>query len=117
MSGTFEDVQESLIANFLFDGDGSDELISASPRVSGQQGAKPKLLPVGTVREIKTCTGGNGGLCLSAVSASSVGSNQYGYAYTSDEVFADDMALSTWIYRTWVCSCFDIRRRSIVLHR
>ena len=51
MSGTFEDVQESLIANFLFDGDGSDELISASPRVSGQQGTN-QLLPVGTVLPI-----------------------------------------------------------------
>ena len=115
VSGTFEDVQESLIANFLFDGDGSDELISASPRVSGQQGTKPKLLPVGTVRDIKTCTGGNGGLCLSAVASSSVGSNQFGYAYTSDEVFADDMALSTWIYRKCgSASVSDIRRRSIV---
>jgi hypothetical protein len=47
VSGTFEDVQESLIANFLFDGDGSDELISASPRVSGQQGTKPKVAASG----------------------------------------------------------------------
>ena len=114
VSGTFEDVQESLVANFLFDGDGSDELISASPRVSGQQGAKPKLLPVGTVREIKTCTGGNGGLCLAAVAASSVGSNQFGYEYASDEVFADDMAMSAWIYRKCgAASASDFRRTSI----
>jgi hypothetical protein len=115
VSGKFGDVQESLVANFLFDGDGSDELISKSPRVSGQQGAKPKLLPVGTVRDIEACTGGNGGMCLATVAASSVGSNQFGYEYTSDQVFADDMAMSTWIYRKCgAVSVSDVRRTSIV---
>jgi hypothetical protein len=113
VSGTFEDVQESLVANFLFD-DQADELISASPRVSGQQGAKPKLLPMGTTREIEPCTGGDGGSCLSAVAASSVGSNQFGYVYTSDEVFAEDMAISSWIYRKCgAVSVSDVRRTSI----
>jgi hypothetical protein len=114
VSGTFEDVQESLVANFLFDGDDAGALTSSSPRVSGQQGANPKLLPVGTKRDIQTCSEGDGGLCLSAVSVSSVGLNQYGYAYTSDELFADDMAMSSWIYRQCGSAVgSDTRRTSI----
>ena len=51
VSGIFEDVQQTLVANFLFDDDTAQLIVSAAPSTS----TKPRLQPEGTTRDIAPC--------------------------------------------------------------
>ena len=99
VSGSYEDTQESLIANFLFD-DASDahRIVSASTPVSGDKNrGVPDLTPVDRPRTIDRCEGGDGALCLKPVK--SPGGARYSYRY-GDFDFTDDVAVTSWVYGT-----------------
>ena len=109
LSGIFEDVQQTLVANFLFDDDTAQLIVSAAPSAS----TKPRLQPEGTTRDIAPCTGGDGGRCVQQVSNPGA-ATQYGYKYKAPELFSDDFALTTWMYSTCANNAGnDVRRKSI----
>ena len=112
MSGAFEDVQQSLVANFLFDDDDDGQLLTSSaPMVRGQVGSPPTLTPVGNPRSLKVCRLSEGAKCLADVSDPA--SAQYGYKY-SGATFSDDVAITSWVYGTCADSPGnDVRRQSI----
>jgi len=112
VSGTFEDVQQSLVANFLFDADAAQNITSASPVVHGQGGSRPTLVPIEASRTLGPCSTGSGAVCMSAV-ASPVANAQYGYKY-SGKAFSDDVSVTSWVYGSCANTAgADVRRKSI----
>jgi len=99
VTGMFQDSQQSLVANFLFDDDGSSGqaslITSVSSVANGQAGSAPTLTPFDQSRTLSTCTGGDGAMCLSAVS-SPVSGKSYAYTYNGNS-FPDDVAISAWV--------------------
>jgi len=113
-SGSFEDVQQSLVANFLFDEDEHDagSIKSTSPPVDGQRGAAPKLSPVDKRRSVGPCTTGAGASCLESVTHPAQNA-QYAYEYDAVD-FVDDVAISSWIYgRCTNGAGTDVRKMAI----
>jgi len=113
ISGTFEDVQQSLVANFLFDkGDTSSLITSASPLVAGQTGSKPTLIPIDMTRTLSACTGGDGGGCLKEVSSPTKG--EYGFKYEGT-LPTLDVAITSWVYSSCPAGTSHISRKTIAL--
>ena len=114
ISGTFEDIQQSLVANFLFDdGDDAQLITSASPLVSGQVGPQPTLTPTGTARTLSACSGGDGALCMRSVSNPTSGST-YAYKYNGQNAFSDDIAVTAWMYSSCANRAgSDVKAKSI----
>ena len=115
ISGTFDDVQQSLVANFLFD-DVEDEyssIKSASPFVAGQKGSTPTLIPLGERRrQISACTGGEGARCLKEVHPQWDGA--YGFTYYG-ELPSLDVAITSWLYSSCSGGSTDISGKTIAL--
>ena len=110
VSGTYEDTQQSLVANFVFDDDDASHMVSASPKVMGNKNrGVPSLTPIERERAIGRCEGGDGALCLKPVATPIIGA-QYGYRYKEFD-FTEDVAITSWVRGTCANNPGDDARR------